>query len=74
MSTDRRRPLLVRVLLGFIAATAKALQGRLTSNGRLLRKLEEPQTVDNVPWMKVRTSFNGQEYEGWVSMNFIEQV
>ncbi len=46
----------------------------LLPNGTLVRKLEGPQTVDAVPWLRVRARIDGQEVEGWVSLNFVKPV
>ena len=46
----------------------------LLPNETLVRKLEGPRTVDNIPWLRVRTRLGQQEYEGWVSLNYVEPV
>jgi hypothetical protein len=44
----------------------------LLPNGTRVRKLEGPRTVDNVPWLRVRTKVDNQDREGWVSANFVK--
>jgi serine/threonine protein kinase len=40
-------------------------------NGTLVRQLEEPRIVDNVPWIHVRVEIGGRTVEGWMSLNYL---
>jgi serine/threonine protein kinase len=54
---------------------APGLQTQVTSlipNGTRVRKIEGPQVVDNVPWLRVRASLPDGEREGWVSALFVK--
>ena len=44
----------------------------LLPNGTLMRKIGGPQTVDGVPWLRVRARVGDQEIEGWVSERFVK--
>ncbi|MEF3275419.1 MAG: protein kinase [Chloroflexus sp.] len=39
--------------------------------GTIVRKLEGPVIVDNIPWVKVQFEQNGQLIEGWMSLNYL---
>lgn len=43
----------------------------LLPNGGRVRKLGEPQIVDNVPWVPVRAELNGRALEGWASQIYL---
>ncbi len=40
-------------------------------NGTPVRKLEGPRVVGNIPWLRVRVRVEGQELEGWMSLNYL---
>lgn len=40
-------------------------------NGTRVRKLEGPENVEGVPWVRVRAELEGRSIEGWVSQNFL---
>ncbi|GAB4210159.1 MAG: serine/threonine protein kinase [Roseiflexaceae bacterium] len=40
-------------------------------NNAQVRKLEGPQVVDNVPWLRVRARIGDRDVEGWASQNFL---
>jgi eukaryotic-like serine/threonine-protein kinase len=46
----------------------------LLPNGTRVRRIDGPQIVDGVAWLKVRTRINDQDVEGWVSANYVRQV
>ena len=46
----------------------------LLPNGTRVRRIDGPQIVDGVPWMKVRARMNNRDVEGWVSANYMRQV
>ncbi len=43
----------------------------IVPNGTPVRKLEGPQIIDNVPWVRVRIDSDVQPNEGWMSLNFL---
>ncbi len=54
---------------------APGLQTQVTAlipNGTRVRKIEGPQVVDQVPWLRVRASLPDGEREGWVSALFVK--
>ncbi|HEU4321637.1 MAG TPA: serine/threonine protein kinase [Roseiflexaceae bacterium] len=44
--------------------------GNLSNNAQV-RKLEGPQVVDNVPWLRIRARIGDRDVEGWASQNFL---
>ncbi|MCX7790683.1 MAG: serine/threonine protein kinase [Chloroflexaceae bacterium] len=40
-------------------------------NGTPVRKLEGPRVAGNIPWLRVRVTLEGQELEGWMSLNYL---
>ncbi len=44
--------------------------GNLPTNAQV-RKLEGPEVVDNVPWLRVRARIGDRDVEGWVSEGFL---
>jgi hypothetical protein len=52
-----------------------ALDGQvitLLPNTTRVRVIEGPKVVDSVPWMHVRATVDGQDVEGWASLNFLK--
>jgi serine/threonine protein kinase len=44
----------------------------LLPNTARVRVLDGPKVVDSVPWMHVRATIDGQDLEGWASLNFLK--
>ncbi|MCS6882574.1 MAG: serine/threonine-protein kinase [Oscillochloridaceae bacterium] len=42
-------------------------------NGTLVRKLDGPRVSGNIPWLRVRVTVEGQELEGWMSLNYLRR-
>ena len=44
----------------------------LLPNTTRVRVLDGPKVVDAVPWMHIRATIDGQDVEGWASVNFLK--
>lgn len=42
-------------------------------NGTPVRKLEGPRVSGNISWLRVRVTVEGQEVEGWMSLNYLRK-
>lgn len=42
-------------------------------NGTPVRKLEGPRVAGNIPWVRVRVTVEGQQLEGWMSLNYLRR-
>lgn len=42
-------------------------------NGTPVRKLEGPHVAGNIPWLRVRVTVEGQQLEGWMSLNYLRR-